>query len=186
MYNFKPGGGHRQERFLGGRPKSDANYAPKKRFDKGGSRSDSRPQKDVQLFKTTCTKCGKACEVPFKPDGSKPVLCRECFSNKNPAPARDGFGKRESFGERDRKPERRFDAPRANSGADLSALTSKITALESKLNEILSLVQHLKPTAISSAKVENNDSTIAESVLVPKAKKQKKAVVKKVSKKVKK
>jgi len=28
----------------------------------------------------TCTKCGKEAQVPFKPTGSKPVLCSDCFS----------------------------------------------------------------------------------------------------------
>lgn len=31
------------------------------------------------MFKATCSNCGKECEVPFKPTGSKPVYCRDCF-----------------------------------------------------------------------------------------------------------
>ena len=31
-------------------------------------------------FQVTCDKCGKSCEVPFKPTNSKPVYCSECFS----------------------------------------------------------------------------------------------------------
>lgn len=31
------------------------------------------------MFKATCSKCGKECEVPFRPTGSKPVYCRDCF-----------------------------------------------------------------------------------------------------------
>jgi CxxC-x17-CxxC domain-containing protein len=33
-----------------------------------------------ELFDATCGKCGKACQVPFRPtSGGKPVLCRDCF-----------------------------------------------------------------------------------------------------------
>ena len=31
------------------------------------------------MFDTTCDKCGKRCQVPFKPTGSKPVFCSDCF-----------------------------------------------------------------------------------------------------------
>lgn len=31
------------------------------------------------LYKTQCSKCGRECEVPFRPTGEKPVFCRECF-----------------------------------------------------------------------------------------------------------
>lgn len=43
----------------------------------GGNRNygNDRPE----LFKATCSNCGNMCEVPFKPTGSKPVYCRDCF-----------------------------------------------------------------------------------------------------------
>ena len=34
---------------------------------------------DREMHKATCAECGKEAEVPFKPDGRKPVLCKECF-----------------------------------------------------------------------------------------------------------
>jgi CxxC-x17-CxxC domain-containing protein len=49
----------------------------------GGSRferRDSRPSfGDKKMFKTTCDKCRKECEVPFRPTGGKPVFCSDCF-----------------------------------------------------------------------------------------------------------
>ena len=42
----------------------------------GGGRSFGGPR---QMFPATCAACGKSTEVPFKPTGSRPVLCRECF-----------------------------------------------------------------------------------------------------------
>jgi CxxC-x17-CxxC domain-containing protein len=49
----------------------------------------------TEMHRAVCSDCGKACEVPFKPTGSKPVLCSDCFSNS----------KRDTGG---RRPERNF------------------------------------------------------------------------------
>ncbi|MCQ5377522.1 MAG: DNA-directed RNA polymerase [Candidatus Methanomethylicia archaeon] len=35
-----------------------------------------------EMHKATCSACGKECEVPFKPDGTRPVYCRECYSKR--------------------------------------------------------------------------------------------------------
>lgn len=32
-----------------------------------------------QMYKVTCSDCGKETEVPFKPTEGRPVYCRECF-----------------------------------------------------------------------------------------------------------
>jgi len=59
-------------------------------FNKGndsrGNRNFGKPRfgnDRPELFKATCANCGKACEVPFRPTGSKPVLCRDCFKNNS-------------------------------------------------------------------------------------------------------
>jgi CxxC-x17-CxxC domain-containing protein len=36
-----------------------------------------------EMHKTTCSECGKECEVPFKPTDGRPVYCRECYAKKN-------------------------------------------------------------------------------------------------------
>ncbi|MBP9717745.1 hypothetical protein KBD59_00405 [Candidatus Gracilibacteria bacterium] len=35
------------------------------------------------MHKTTCSECGMMCEVPFKPNGKKPVLCNACFKQSD-------------------------------------------------------------------------------------------------------
>ncbi|MDH5483462.1 MAG: DEAD/DEAH box helicase [Candidatus Bathyarchaeota archaeon] len=35
-----------------------------------------------ETHKAVCTDCGNECEVPFKPDPSRPVYCRECWANR--------------------------------------------------------------------------------------------------------
>ena len=45
-----------------------------------GRRSYKRDRDDEkEMHKVICDKCGKSCEVPFKPTSSKPVYCSECF-----------------------------------------------------------------------------------------------------------
>lgn len=48
-------------------------------------RSDFR---DKQMFSAICDKCGKQCEVPFRPTEGKPVFCDACFTR----PERDNNG----------------------------------------------------------------------------------------------
>ena len=43
----------------------------------------------TEMHDATCAECGKTCEVPFKPDGSRPVYCSDCYQKHKPArPAR--------------------------------------------------------------------------------------------------
>ena len=36
------------------------------------------------MYKATCSECGKETEVPFEPDPSRPVYCRDCYQKKKP------------------------------------------------------------------------------------------------------
>ena len=51
----------------------------------GGNRGNfHRNTGPREMHKATCSKCGKECEVPFKPLEGKPVYCRDCYmSMKN-------------------------------------------------------------------------------------------------------
>jgi CxxC-x17-CxxC domain-containing protein len=33
------------------------------------------------MYDAVCSACGIQTQVPFQPNGSKPVYCRECFQN---------------------------------------------------------------------------------------------------------
>ena len=48
-----------------------------------------RPQRE--MFTVTCAECGIETEVPFKPDGTRPVYCQDCFQKRKPARS-FGFG----------------------------------------------------------------------------------------------
>lgn len=44
-----------------------------------------------EMFKADCAKCGDVCEVPFRPNGTKPVYCNNCFVKDAPSGARPSF-----------------------------------------------------------------------------------------------
>ena len=75
-------------------------------FNRGGKRFGDRYFDDrgegPELFQATCSDCGDSCEVPFKPNGRKPVYCRDCFKNNPPDHSFDS----------DRRAKPRFEKPR--------------------------------------------------------------------------
>jgi CxxC-x17-CxxC domain-containing protein len=207
MNNFKPGGMRNNRPDLGGRPKSDANYGPKNRSDRkprhenrgGGDSRDNRGARDsgreMQMFQTKCTTCAKSCEVPFRPDGTKPVLCRDCFSNKHSAPSRDA-GNRDRFTPNsvrpEFKPERKFDSPKPQKSVtaeDYLKMSKQVTAIEIKVNEIFALIKALDlkhetaPEASTEPKKARKTPAVAKAKKVVVKKSVKKAVVKKAPKK---
>ncbi|HJH27500.1 MAG TPA: hypothetical protein C5S37_12250 [Methanophagales archaeon] len=49
----------------------------------GGRRQGfDRPPREMHTV--TCADCGEECQVPFKPDGSRPVYCQECYQKHRP------------------------------------------------------------------------------------------------------
>ncbi len=77
-----------------------------------GRRDFERPQ----LFKVVCNKCGKDCEVPFKPTGSRPIFCRDCFKTNG------GFDANRSEGRNNDRS--RNEQP--NYGDQFAALNAKL------------------------------------------------------------
>ncbi|MBN1323795.1 MAG: hypothetical protein JW986_07350 [Methanotrichaceae archaeon] len=47
---------------------------------RGGFNRGPREMHDV-----VCADCGKQTQVPFKPDGSRPVYCSDCYQKHKPA-----------------------------------------------------------------------------------------------------
>ena len=66
----------------------------------GGGRDGGRPA----MHHAVCEECGNDCEVPFKPTGSRPVFCSNCFGKQqgDSAPRRNDFGGGERHERRDR------------------------------------------------------------------------------------
>ena len=69
--------------------------SPSKKFNRGDSpkfrgRDSDRferrePERtfEREMHTVICTKCGKRCEVPFRPTEGKPVYCIDCFRKSN-------------------------------------------------------------------------------------------------------
>lgn len=58
-------------------------FGQRRSFGGGGFRGRGggfgRGSRDREMHDVVCDKCGKECQVPFKPSGDKPVLCSDCF-----------------------------------------------------------------------------------------------------------
>ena len=90
--------------------------------DSGGFGERRRP---LEMHEVTCDKCGKQCEVPFKPSGDKPVFCSDCFRKED-------SGSR-SFGSRD------------NSSTGSSGISKEQFAeLNTKLDKILKILENIE------------------------------------------
>lgn len=107
---------------------------------KGGFRTGFKPRfgdrERPDLHDATCSKCGDPCQVPFKPNGSKPIFCKKCFSKDGaPAPKRFGDRERPSYGDRSERPS--YGARPAAPAVDTSKIEARLTAIEKKLDAII-------------------------------------------------
>jgi CxxC-x17-CxxC domain-containing protein len=156
-----------------------ANYNNRGNRSGDSYRSFSKPrfnndrQERQEMFSAVCANCGKQCEVPFRPSGNKPVLCRDCFQNNR--------------GSDSRRPERRsFDRPdfnrndNRNTAPDYKAQFDMLNAKMDKILEIL--MQHADDTApIESAINEDVLEEMTEEILEENKETEKKKTKKKKS-----
>src|SRR3989344_4494564 len=96
--------------------------------DFGGRGGDSGRfnRRSSEMHDATCSKCGKPCQVPFRPTGDKPVFCNDCFK-KN-----EGSG---SFNSR------------SNDRASLlgsGAPSAELNQINAKLDKILQILENLE------------------------------------------
>ncbi|MGB1696989.1 MAG: CxxC-x17-CxxC domain-containing protein [Thermoplasmatota archaeon] len=76
---FKPTGDRPvkcRDCFQASRPPRENNF---RGGDRGGHRGGDRGGERRETFDVTCAECGIQTTVPFKPTGSRPVKCRDCF-----------------------------------------------------------------------------------------------------------
>ena len=128
----------------------------------GGDRGPDR-----QMFKTTCSNCGRECEVPFKPTGSKPVYCSDCFRTMGGPDSR----RTDNRGSRTPNFDNRSD--NRGQGSAQPQYREQFEALNAKLDKILKLLNPEKsaeaPKVVAEPQVE--DVTMdAENVLPVKKK----------------
>lgn len=90
-----------------------------------------------EIHKTTCADCGKMCEVPFKPNGKKPVYCQNCFAKNGGQVTTNHFSTR---------PRPTFAAPPARPQQDSKALTDlsrQVEELNTKIDKLTEMVEAL-------------------------------------------
>lgn len=44
------------------------------------------------MHSATCDDCGQRCEVPFKPNGKKPIFCSNCFKKDGDSAPKRSYG----------------------------------------------------------------------------------------------
>jgi CxxC-x17-CxxC domain-containing protein len=54
-------------------------------YSSGGYSSGGYDRAPREMFSTTCSSCGREAQVPFRPNGTKPVYCSDCFRSQRPA-----------------------------------------------------------------------------------------------------
>ncbi len=91
-----------------------------------GKPSFGKPFGKPELHAATCADCGVSTMVPFKPNGKKPVLCRDCFGKGDAGPKRF-----------DDRPRQDFDRPRPSYGRPGVDLESQLREINAKLAAIM-------------------------------------------------
>ncbi len=156
----RPGG----NRFGGNRDRGGKPPFGKKQWggSKGGGfdRGDRGP---VTMHAATCANCGTACEVPFKPNGEKPVYCKNCFGGKGESRSEGGFQKKpRSFGDapswkgNDRPSSYVPTAPKTE-GTGMA--TKQLEMVNTKLEVLIAAVEKL-----TSAMTKRHDDAVAQAV----------------------
>ena len=184
MGDFKKFGGNKQKgggiyRSSGGRQ----SFGDDRPSFRGGDRGER------EMFKATCAKCGRPCEVPFRPSGDRPVYCKDCFQAMGPQDRGDrvpsNFQKRDNAPRQDFSPRPFRGAPQQGSGEDkrLDDLKIQLATVVSKLDKLLNILGTTAHTAPKAAQTNSQTlrDTIVDTVSAPTAKKKTPTVKKKSS-----
>jgi CxxC-x17-CxxC domain-containing protein len=130
------------------RPGSRPSYGPPR--PRTGSPRDARTYRSArsgseafQKFDAVCSNCGKKCQVPFRPDGEKPVYCKDCFDmprtamtgkKKFSVEAAPRFSNSTNFSSA-------MPAASTAGGKSIADLTRQIAAMNTKIDTMLKILQ---------------------------------------------
>lgn len=101
---------------------------------RGGKSYGADRREAVQKFDAICSSCGKACQVPFRPNGKLPVYCKECFDS----PRKPGMGA--GAGKPTGKIFSTNDSA-SGGGKTIADLTRQIAAMNTKIDTMLEILQ---------------------------------------------
>ena len=94
---------------------------------------------DKRMHKVVCDKCGKECEVPFKPTSNKPIYCNQCFDR----------------GDRDEgsnQVNKQFEMINVKLDKILEALSSTVSAKKDEKKETIKKTKVSKPKTVNKSK----------------------------------
>ena len=102
-----------------------------------GSRREEFRDRDSRIFErrrpemheVTCDKCGKQCEVPFKPTEGKPVFCSDCFR-------KDGDSSSSSRSS--------FESINRNTTSQPEISSKQLNEINTKLDKILGILENIE------------------------------------------
>jgi CxxC-x17-CxxC domain-containing protein len=125
----------KDRKFSGGSHRPFDNRSSGPRFG-GGDRGGFA---DKELFKAECASCHKECQVPFRPNGKKPVYCSDCFKKEEGG---DRFEQRPRFERSDSRPQRSFGASApAAPDSRIDGLKRQLDAMQASLDKLVSVIE---------------------------------------------
>ena len=112
---------------------------PRRPFNKGGAGRSfgSRNDGPRELFDAECNSCHKRCQVPFRPNGKKPVYCADCFSQNDDRSQTPRFGKREFNAPRSHG----SSAPRAEKDPRIDDLKRQLDTMNATLEKLVAAIE---------------------------------------------
>jgi len=156
-------GNNRDQRIFSGNKRSAGGRGGDSR--QGGFRD--RDGGERPMFSATCDGCKNQCEVPFKPNGTKPVFCNDCFKSEGSSNDRDRGSNNKSFGGRDRDSRDSGRKPDFNKGGDrpvtsgwqsstavpnYSEVKKELDALNKKIDSLITLLSPTQAKSVTANK----------------------------------
>lgn len=132
--------------------------------DRGPGRPSGPREKSFQKFDAVCSKCGNACQVPFRPNGTRPVYCSNCFG----APHQTS-GDRVNFSPREIS--RRSPEPRTGTKT-IADLERQVGAMNTKIDTILRILEEVSADVDDDEEEEEGDIEVLEATKAPQKKAQ--------------
>jgi CxxC-x17-CxxC domain-containing protein len=145
------------------------------------------------MHSAICASCKKTCEVPFRPNGDKPVYCRDCFAGRaamgGERSSRKDFRKESGqFNQNENKftPRQNFNLNSSSNQSDkpmIEDLKKQIDSMNIKLDKLTNTIQNLaekmnKETPKVNVEKENKVEVEEKPVIFSKVKKPKTKTVK--------
>jgi len=104
--------------------------------------------RNTEMHKAVCADCGKTCDVPFKPNGRKPVYCKDCFGKNGGQVTTNHFSKPQhaesrSFSNSNSFAPRPQAIPMQNDSKKFEEVTRQLLAINTKFDKLMTLIEDL-------------------------------------------